>query len=426
MLLDKVPHDFDLTTNATPAESKEAFDGYSSINNNGEKHGTVTVRIGSENVEITTYRLDGEYTNHRQPDTVFFTGDVVEDLKRRDFTVNAFISDGVYAYDYFDGFSDLERRVIRCVGNAEDRFEEDALRILRAMRFASVLGFTIDTATLLAMKKKKELLKSISKERIKTELDKMVVGKGFARVAILCSDILGFIIPALGDCVNFDHLNPYHYLDVYEHIIYVVDAIEATDSITKIAGLLHDIGKPKSYQDIYEDGKFIKRTCKHHADKSYELAAQILEDLRYSTYEKDFILALVKYHDYDFSDNVKCMKKFLQKIPESIDKDVFMKSFLSLRQADRKIHINIPEDSIISSDRLAEIYREVVTNTADNAFNLKDLKVNGYDIMSLGFKGPEIGLALTTLLDAVIEEKVINEKQSLINYLEKLNESKGV
>jgi tRNA nucleotidyltransferase (CCA-adding enzyme) len=182
LLLGRTPKDYDITTNAKPDEIKELFKDYELINNNGEKHGTVTVRYNGENYEITTYRLDGKYTDHRHPDEVVFTSNLQEDLSRRDFTINALVYDGKYVLDYFGGVNDLDNKIIKTVGNAYDRFDEDALRILRMLRFASVLDFEIEDNTLLAAEELKNNLFTIAKERKTTELNKLVCGKGFARI----------------------------------------------------------------------------------------------------------------------------------------------------------------------------------------------------------------------------------------------------
>lgn len=415
ILLSKEPSDYDLTTNLTPEQIKEVFKDYSLINNNGEKHGTITIRIDNTNVEITTFRCDGNYLNHRSPEEVIFTTNLIDDLSRRDFTINAIASDLTYTYDYFNGLQDLKDKIIKCVGNPEERFNEDALRILRAMRFASQLDFNIDMSTLLAMKKYKKYLCYISKERIKSELDKMVVGKGFMRVALQCSDILETIIPELSSIIHFDHMSSYHYLDVFEHSIAAVHYAKSSDHIVKLALLLHDIGKAKCYTYKFDESNIRRRSYIGHPEVSYDISKDILSRLTYSNKEKEYILFLIKYHDYVFTDSKKCIKKFLNKIPKSLDVELTFNRLLLVKEADRLAHTDPDSIPSVPISKLRELYEKIKED--NEVFSLKDLQINGYDLLELGYSGITVGKILNDCFTLVLNENLENNKSTLLAYI---------
>ena len=414
-LLGEMPLDYDITTNATPDEIKEVFNNLHIINNNGEKHGTVTVRYNKENIEITTFRLDGDYIDHRHPDNVYFTRSLEEDLKRRDFTINALAMDiNGKIYDYFEGANDLKNKIIKCVGNPHKRFEEDALRILRGLRFASVLDFIIDDDTLKAMYSLKDTLKYVSKERIKTELDKMISGKAFYRVMDneLTREILSIIIPEIKDTFDFNQKSKYHPLDLYHHTLEVVKNIKG-DYITKLAGLFHDIGKTKCYQSEIKDGKEIYHFIGHEK-YSYDITIKNLKDLRYSDREIKEISFLVLYHDYKFSNNLKSVRKFMYKM-EGLDMDLMIDRIIDLKMADQITHNNV---ELFDFSIIKELYNQI-KNNENECYNLKTLKIAGNDLIELGYKGKEIGNILNDVLKLVIAGGLINDKDSLLKYVKR-------
>ena len=244
--------DWDITTNALPEQVEEAFAGYRLIET-GLKHGTVTVVIDHEPLEITTYRIDGDYTDHRHPDSVSFTRNLKDDLERRDFTMNALAyNPKTGIVDLVGGQEDIENGLIRCVGDPDRRFQEDGLRMLRALRFASVFEMQIEEQTAAAIHRNKELLKGIAAERIQVEVTRLLCGKGVADVLRSFADVLAIPIPELSPMFGFDQHNPHHDKDIWNHTIVVVTSIRP-EPILRWAALLHDIGKPSCFT-IAEDG----------------------------------------------------------------------------------------------------------------------------------------------------------------------------
>ena len=305
-LMNKEPKDIDITTNALPSEVQNMFKSHVDT---GLKHGTVSVRPNkdSELFEVTTYRVDGKYDDGRHPNEVVFTPSLIEDLARRDFTMNAIALDPIEdtIIDPFNGYTDIQDKVVRCVGEAKQRFMEDPLRVLRAMRFAIKYGFDIEESTKSAMHDKEVLSKldrCISKERITDELRKMLTCGNLIRpIFIEFSDIISVIIPEMIPCIGAPHNNRWHPHDIYEHILYVVDGCKSNKFEIKLAALLHDIGKPASrvHDDVYN--------CDHfygHPKVSFEISKKIFEnDLRVSLREKERVLGLVLHHDDNFLGN---------------------------------------------------------------------------------------------------------------------------
>ncbi len=412
-LLHKNPVDFDITTNALPNEIKEVFNDLKIIDNNGEKHGTVTIRYNHTNIEITTFRTDGNYLDHRHPDNVAFTRNLEEDLSRRDFTINAMAMDiNGDIYDYHFGKEDLSNRIIKCVGEPHKRFEEDALRILRALRFASTLEFDIDEETINAMYELRNTLSYVSKERIKSEFDKMICGKSFTKLAKdkRIREVLAEIIPELALTFDFDQKSIYHTNDLYLHTLSVVENV-IPNHIVKIAALLHDIGKTKCYQPYIKDGiehyHFIG-----HPLVSKEMAEVILNRLRYSHDEITKILFLIEYHDYHFSDKLKSMRKFMINLPK-FDSDNLIEYLISLKKADRIDH-NVTEE--FDFDIIRKNYHLIKDNPLE-CYNLKSLNIKGNDLLKLGYEGKIIGEILNDALSKVVDGKLSNEKDSLILYI---------
>jgi tRNA nucleotidyltransferase (CCA-adding enzyme) len=395
-LLGNEPHDWDICTSATPDRIMEAFP-HEKIIPTGLKHGTVTILINNDPYEITTYRIDGKYTDGRRPDNVYFTNSLAEDLQRRDFTINAMAYNPVTGIiDPFNGRKDLLDGILRCVGNPDDRFKEDALRILRAIRFSVKYGLTIEQKTFEAMNLNKERLRDISKERITSELEKMLTsGKDIKDIFTLCSNIISFIIPEMECCIGFDQHNKYHKHTVYEHILSVVDYCETDDFIIKMAALLHDIGKPSTYTEDDEGyGHFYG-----HPEVSYEISKEILSKrLRLSNDQYDEILLLVKYHDMDLATTRRSVKRALNKLGEST-----LKKWAILKYADRKEHIGFSEEKVRGNlVRIKEISDRIIAS--HDCFTIKDLSVNGSDLINIGYTpGKELGDILKHLLQLVID-----------------------
>lgn len=405
-LLGKIPHDWDICTSAKPDEVLEVMSEHNiKTIETGRKHGTITANLNGENYEITTFRIDGEYSDNRRPDHVEFVDDIVEDLSRRDFTINAM------AYNYYEGlidpwggYSDLCNSLIRCVGNPDDRFREDALRILRALRFASTYGFTIEEETAAAIHRNKELLKNISAERIREELCKMLCGKGVLDILLEYKDIMAVIIPELAPCIGFDQNNPYHIYDVYDHIAHAVANYKGSDISIKMALLLHDIGKPKCYSEDEKGGHFYG-----HSLPSTDYARVITEHLKFDNQTKDEIIKLVLYHDSDIYPGSKSVKRWLNKIGfDLLNKLVFVK--IADISAHSEINQNSRRDEILGVKLIA---KDIINK--QQCFTIKSLAVNGYDIMGLGLpSGPNIGCVLDWLLCQVLDEEIENEHDALI------------
>lgn len=405
-----VPKDYDITTSALPEETKGVFSEYTVIET-GIKHGTVTVLIDGTPLEITTYRTEGEYLDNRHPSSVSFTRSLREDAARRDFTMNAMAWDkSGQIRDFFGGCADIDAGLIRCVGNADERFQEDALRIMRALRFSSVLGFKIEESTMEAAKKYKSLLLNISAERVREELIKLLCGKDAIRVITECTDILGEVVPELLEMKGFEQKNIHHIYDVLEHSAAAVEHVPA-EPVLRLAALFHDVGKPDTFfLDDDGVGHFYG-----HAAVSEEKTRNILNRLKFDNKTKDDILALVKYHDVIIELTEKSVKRMLNKIgPE-----LYFKLIL-LKRADNMAQNPAYRDRQKYCDELERIGREVIES--ESCFSLKDLAVKGNDIMALGIPaGKQVGEMLNLLLDAVIAGDVANDKEDLIFFAKKLN-----
>ena len=406
-LLGKEPFDWDVTTSALPEQVMERF-GDAAIPT-GLKHGTVTVLRDGERIEVTTYRKDGDYADHRHPVAVEFTPSLKEDLQRRDFTVNAIALswDGI-VIDPFDGQSDLAAGVLRAVGDAEQRFEEDALRILRGLRFASVLDFAVEEQSALAMRAKKELLREIAAERVLEELTKLLCGKAVRRVLMEFSDVLGVVLPEILPSVDFDHRNPHHCYDVWEHTACAVESIPA-EPILRWTMLLHDLGKPAVCVYDYEAGK--ARYGGHQA-ASVELAKGILPRLRFDGDSTRRILRLVEHHDRLFDPTEKSIRRMLRLFGEED-----LRALIHIRRADNLAQHPDFRGRQAELAACDEVLEKVLAE--QQCFSLAQLAVNGRDLMELGCSGKEIGEMLDALLTAVVDERLPNEKEALLSEAKK-------
>lgn len=402
-LLGKTPNDWDITTSAKPEDMKSVFADFHCIDT-GIKHGTVTVVIDGEPLEITTFRLDGEYEDNRHPKSVTFTSDLGADLGRRDFTVNAMAySKMTGTVDLFGGQNDLKNKIIRCVGDPDRRFNEDALRILRALRFASALDFEIEEKTAQSLLKNCALLGNISEERIAKELLKLVCGKGAKRILTDFAPVLFKILPELQPMYKNSHDNPHHCYDIYEHTLIAVESIDPEPTL-RFAMLLHDCGKPAVK-------KFDENGVAHfygHQRISAEISAQILARLKVSNKFRDEILFLVSNHDrWELYENTEKMPRYLSKF----GLDGVLK-LLKVMRAD--VLAQSPEYRY-RLDQIADA-EEIAKNLAAQkpCLSLRELQINGRTLMDIGIpQGRKLGAVLTQLLDEVIDGVTKNTQEAL-------------
>ena len=402
LLLGREPDDWDVTSSALPEETMAVF-GSRAIPT-GLQHGTVTVKSGGWAVEVTTYRHDGSYSDHRHPDQVTFTRSLEEDLARRDFTVNAMAMDEAGDIrDPFGGREDLERKTIRCVGEPSRRFEEDALRILRGLRFASVLDFAVDTATGAAMERKAGLLREVAAERIRVELEKLLCGPGTARVLRQFPSVIGVFLPEILPMVGFAQDNPHHCHDAWEHTLHAVAAVPA-DPVLRMTMMLHDLGKPACFcRDERDVGHFYG-----HQEVSRDMAAEILSRLKYDNESRRVILLLVANHDRAFPVTDRGVRRALWEFGEQD-----LRRLLAVKRADNLAQAPEYRGRQAELDAAEAIMERLLREGA--CFSLKDLAVSGRDLMELGFSGREIGTALNILVDRVVEGVVKNDRQVLLN-----------
>lgn len=412
-LLGKDPSDFDITTNARPEAVMDIFNGHAYVVGTGLKHGTVTVVKDGISAEITTYRVDGNYSDNRHPENVRFSSRLEDDVLRRDFTINSMAYSPKYGFkDYVGGFDDLENGVIRCVGDPAVRFEEDALRILRAIRFSSVLGFDIEENTAAMVHKKAELLENISKERISSEFIKLLCGKNAEDVLLKYRDVISVFLPDIKSMFDFEQHTPYHKYDVYTHSVKAVAACDSNDKILRTATFFHDIGKPGCFfTDSEGVGHFYG-----HAQKSTEITDSVLKDLRFDNNFRTCVTTLIKHHDAPIENDEKRIKRLLRNLGE----EQFFR-LLNLQRADNSAQSDIVFNRRERFDAVEATARKILSEKA--CFSLSDLAVNGNDIISLGVpKGKMIGKILNALLEDVIENRIQNNKADL---LLKANEYKG-
>ena len=408
--LGRPTHDVDITTNAPYEEMCSAFQhaGWPTYRT-GEKHGTLTVICNNTPLEITHYRHECCYSDHRHPDLVSYTSDLNEDLARRDFTLNAMAFHPDFGLiDPFQGLQDASKGIIRCVGDANLRFQEDALRILRACRFSSQLGFSLDPATAQAIHENRSLLACISAERTQAELSGLLCGSRPFPVLMEFADVIFEVIPELQASWKFDQNTPYHKYDVYEHIAHTVEHIDNTP-LNRWVALLHDCGKPARYTcDENGVGHF-----KGHAKVSERLARAIAQRLKMPREFTDDLLLLILHHDDVIQETPKAVKRAMNKLggrPELFESLCAMKQADTLSQADRCL----PRLEMI--ENLRSIASGILEE--NEAFTLKQLDLSGDDLLALGLKpGPQFSELLQAALDAVIDEECINNKAALINYL---------
>lgn len=395
--------DYDITTSATPDEVESVFSDCHLIET-GLRHGTVTVLLDGEPLEITTFRVDGGYSDHRHPDAVRFTASLREDVARRDFTMNALAwSPTRGVVDLVGGQADLACGLVRCVGDPDRRFREDALRILRALRFASVYEMRIEDATAAAIHRNRALLCDVASERVRDELTKLLCGTGVAEIARRFADVLAVVVPEIAPMFGFEQHNPHHDRDVWEHTLAVVASIPP-EPVLRWAALLHDIGKPACFA-IGADGfgHFYA-----HAAKSAETAEDILRRLRFENAARERIVRLVRYHDMPITAERTLVRRLVSKHGEEAARQL-----IALHRADACGQSALCAPRLAVFDAAAAMVDEILQET-DTCFTLRSLAVNGHDLMALGLRGREIGHALQYCLDAVLDDRVPNEREALL------------
>lgn len=404
-LMNITPHDFDITTNALPSQLKQIFSGFKTILS-GEKHGTVGVIIDGNVVEITTYRTEAGYSDNRHPESVEFSTSIEDDLKRRDFTINAMAMDiKGNIIDLFDGKSDLNKGIIRAVGNPTERFEEDALRIMRALRFAARLGFTPNADTAAAIIECRNRLKNISAERIRDEFSGLICGKYAVEVLRRYRDVIAVFIPELKPCFDFDQKSPWHKYDVWEHTLHALGQSENSLKI-RLSVLLHDIAKPDCFkQDENGRGHF-----KHHAEQSAVKAKQILSSLKYPKRLTEDVTAVIFNHR-----DVPKTKYEVKKLLSSIGKENTI-DLIALQRVDSLSKQDFCRSETEIHDNNLKIVEETLAN--NECLTIKQLDISGHDLIEAGFEGRKIGQILNQLLEEVLKENLKNEKNMLKKHIE--------
>ena len=407
-ILGRIPDDWDITTSAKPLEIKNLF---KRTIDTGIQHGTVTVMMDKEGFEVTTYRIDGEYEDSRHPKEVTFTSNLREDLRRRDFTINAMAyNEEVGLVDIFGGISDIEKKIIRCVGDAKERFTEDALRMMRAVRFSAQLGYSIEEGTKEAIKELAPNLKNISAERIQVELVKLVVSNNpdYLKVAYE-TGITAQVLPEFDLCMETEQNNPHHKYSVGEHILQSMKHIKA-DKVLRLSMLFHDMGKPKAKT---EDEQGIHHFYGHN-EISENIAEEVLRRLRFDNDTLYKVKSLVFFHDYHPGLTDKSVRKFVTKIGKEL-----VPFYLLVQRADVLAQSEYKrEDKLAKIDEVSRIFDGIIER--GECLSLKDLAVNGKDLIALGMKpGKEIGETLEHFLQMVIANPSLNEKEILLNNLPK-------
>lgn len=406
-LLGREPGDWDITTSASPDETKKLF---ARTVDTGIEHGTVTVLLGKEGFEVTTYRIDGKYEDSRHPTEVIFTRNLREDLLRRDFTINAMAyNDTEGIVDIFGGMDDLKRKIIRCVGNARERFGEDALRIMRGVRFAAQLGFSLEKETKEAMTELAPTLEKISAERIQTELVKLLVSDSpeLIREAYHLG-ITAVILPEFDEMMRTGQETKYHRYDVGEHTVQAVCNVPP-DKVLRLTMLLHDVAKPEM-KTVDADGT---AHFKGHDIRGEQKAKEILRRLKFDNDTIHKVTKLVRWHDYRMPAEKKNVRKAMSKISAEL-----FPMYLLVKRADILAHsMYRREEELENLSGLQKCYEEIVAD--HECVSLKQLAVTGTDLIGIGMKpGKQIGEVLNELLRIVLEYPEFNNKEHLLRFVE--------
>lgn len=406
-ILEIPTNDVDITTSATPEEIMEVFKGYKTLDV-GLKHGTVSVVIDGEPIEITTFRHDGEYSDGRRPDNVTFTKSLKEDIVRRDFTINAIAfneKEGVV--DLVGGIDDANNKIIKAVGSADERFKEDPLRIMRGLRLASKLNFSIEKETEQAMIANKSLLKNVSAERLQSEFNKLILGQSAKEILVKYAEIIAEFIPGIKPMIGFDQQNPNHIYDVWEHSAVVVQNAD-DDLAHKLAGVFHDIGKPSTF--TIDEEKGIGRFF-GHAEVSVEIADKIMRNLKYSNKIRERVLNIIEDHDGALSSKAYRIKKEIyEKGPERFF------DMISFRKADDSAKNPEKKATYSNYDKMVKVAKDYLNDNP--ILSHKDIAITPQDIIELGYKGKDIKQALDKVCLLVISGHK-NDRETQIEHIKK-------
>ncbi len=402
-ILGRKPDDWDITTSAKPEETKRLFPR---TVDTGIKHGTVTVLLGGEGFEVTTYRIDGTYEDGRHPTEVTFTASLREDLRRRDFTINAMAyNDRSGLVDLYGGLADMENQVIRCVGDARERFDEDALRMLRAVRFSAQLGYRIDVATGEAVRALAPNLQKISAERIQAELVKLVTSPhpDYLRTAFELG-ITAQILPEFDLCMETPQRHKHHCYDVGEHILHAMLGVEA-DKVLRLGMLFHDIGKPQTLT-IDPDGTTHN---KKHPFEGEKITRRVMRRLKFDNDTTDKVTKLVLYHDYDIAPTEAGVRRAVNRIGEDIFPMIF-----TVRRADIAAQSDyMRAEKLAKVTCIEKLYQEILAHK--DAVTVKDLAISGNDLIADGMPpGRQIGETLSALLEKVLDDPSLNTREILL------------
>lgn len=402
-ILGKTPDDWDITTSASPMQTKAVF---RRTIDTGIAHGTVTVMLDREGFEVTTYRIDGEYEDSRHPKEVTFTASLAEDLKRRDFTINAMAyNDRDGLVDLFGGMDDLEKRTVRCVGNARERFTEDALRMMRAVRFSAQLGFSIDTDTEHAIMELAPNLRNISSERIRTELVKLLMSPHPDEIRKAYDlGITAIVLPELDSAFETPQNNPHHMYTVGEHLMHCLMHTRA-DRCLRIAALLHDIGKPASKTTDMDGIDHFHG----HVEIGEQMAGEILRRLKFDNDTITRVKTYIRHHDDQIDPNPRAVRRSAGRIGED-----YFNGVLELKRADCLAQsMYMREEKLDGLDRVEALYQEILESR--QCISLKDLAISGKDLIAAGVpQGRKIGEILSKLLEEVLEEPARNTHENLL------------
>ncbi len=399
--LGREPQDWDVTTSARPEQTMALF-GARALPT-GLRHGTVTVCCGAERVEVTTFRQDGAYRDHRRPETVTFTDSLTEDLRRRDFTVNAMAMDRQGAVrDPFGGREDLANGVLRCVGAAEERLREDALRILRGLRFSACLGLVPEAETAAAMHRCAPLLTDIAPERIWEELRRLLCGAWAAEALRQFPDVLAVFWPETAAMVGFDQHSRHHCYDVWEHTLHALAAVPG-ETVLRCTVLLHDVGKPACFTlDPAGNGHF-----PGHPEQGAVLADDMLRRLRVDNRTRETVVRLVRWHDRNIPRTSAGIGRALSELGEED-----LRRLLEIKRADNLAQAR--QDLLGEICLAGEILDRLLAEGA--CVRIDQLAVRGGDLVELGLKGAAVGRMLRMLLDAVLDGTVPNTREALMQY----------
>lgn len=416
LIMGRAVGDIDITTDAEPFQILSVFKDCKTVET-GIKHGTVTVFIDGIPCEITSFRQESIYSDNRHPDNVTFSKSLKDDVLRRDFTMNSIAADlRGNIVDLTDGKRDIENKIIRAVGNPLKRFQEDALRILRALRFSSVLSFTIEDDTKNALLKERERLKSISSERINTEFCKLLSGENAVEILREYHSVIEVFLPEIKKSVDFDQKNPHHIYTVFDHTLKALEN-SPQDLEIRLALLFHDLGKPMCAR---ADEKGILH-FKGHPKKSSLMADSIMKRLRFDNKTRENVLLLVNYHDTPITEekNGEISKTKVKKLMSQLGADL-CKKLITVKKCD-----NLAQNPRFYKgdgfyEEALKLVNEIIANK--ECLSISHLKINGSDLINIGFEGKEIGKMLKLCLENVMENKINNDKESLLTFAKEKKE----